>query len=264
MSTDKLNNEQGTDRMDNDRTVAGTDRMDAGTARMDGSQGASQTGGGTIFAEGQTIVLNGNNCIIESLISMGSGEAVVYKIKRDGKHYALKHYKPNMPLSDTAKKVLAKIRDNPKDRVVRIFDFGNYLGQDFEIMEYAEGGTLGEYIKKSGPIRDTRLKDIVKQINEGLQQLHGYYKIIYQDLKPENVFFKDASRLQLVLADFGISSVMHDNSEEVEVIASNTDLYAAPELARKGNRTEVIVTPAVDYFALGITMYELWLGACWT
>lgn len=255
MSTDKLNNEQGTARMD-----AGTDRMDAGTARMDGSQGASQTGGGTIFAEGQTIVLNGNNCVIESLISMGSGEAVVYKIKRDGKHYALKHYKPNMPLSDTAKKVLAKIRDNPKDRVVRIFDFGNYLGQDFEIMEYAEGGTLGEYIKKNGPIRDTRLKDIVKQINEGLQQLHGYYKIIYQDLKPENVFFKDSTRLQLVLADFGISSVMHDDNEEVEVIASNTDLYAAPELARKGNRTEVIVTPAVDYFALGITMYELWLG----
>jgi len=48
--------------------------------------------------------------------------------------------------------------------------------------------------------------------------------------------------------------------EEVEVTASITDLYAAPELAHKGNRNEVMVTPSVDYFALGITMFELWLG----
>jgi hypothetical protein len=48
--------------------------------------------------------------------------------------------------------------------------------------------------------------------------------------------------------------------EEVEVTASITDLYAAPELAHKANRKEVMATPSVDYFALGITMFELWLG----
>ncbi|MDR0313117.1 MAG: protein kinase [Treponema sp.] len=245
-----------TARMSTDSTA----RMDAGTARMGGSQGTSLASGGTIFADGQTIVLNGKNCVIEKLISMYSGEADIYKIQIDGQFYAMKYYKPNMPLSDTAKNVLTKIRDNPKERVVRIFDFGSYNGQDFEIMEYAEGGTLGEYIRKNGTIRDTKLKAVIKQINEGLRQLHEYYKVIYQDLKPENVFFRDAKRSSLVLADFGISSVMQDDSEEVEVIASNTDLYAAPELAIKGKRTEVIVTPAVDYFALGITMYELWLG----
>jgi len=53
---------------------------------------------------------------------------------------------------------------------------------------------------------------------------------------------------------------MKGYDKEVEVTASITDLYAAPELAHKGNRNEVMVTPAVDYFALGITMLELWLG----
>ena len=265
-STDKLSDNQGTARMD-----GGTDRMDAGTARMDGSQGTSPAGGGTIFADGQTLVLNGKNCVIEKLISMGSGEAVVYKINIDGKPYALKHYKPKMDLSDTAKKLLTKIRDNPQERIIKIFDFGSYDGQDFEIMEYAEGGTLGEYVKKKGAIRDANLKGVVKQINEGLRQLHGFYKAIYQDLKPENIFFKDAQRTSLVLADFGISSVMQDGNEEVEVTVNSTDLYGAPELAvkmgdilaiQKGRMddTKVIVTPAVDYFALGITMYELWLG----
>jgi alpha-tubulin suppressor-like RCC1 family protein len=253
-----------TDKLSTDSTAilgTGTARMADGTARMNTSQSASPAGVGTIFAEGQTIVLNGKNCVIEKLISMGSGEAVVYKMSIDGKPYALKHYKPNTPLGETAKKVLAKIRDNPKDRIVRIFDFGSYNGQDFEIMEYAEGGTLGDYVKKHGAIRDANLKGVVKQLNEGLQQLHGFYKVIYQDLKPENIFFRDAQRSSLVLADFGISNVMQDGSEEALVTVNVTDLYGAPELAHKADRTKGIVTPAVDYFALGITMYELWLGA---
>jgi len=97
-------------------------------------------------------------------------------------------------------------------------------------------------------------------IVEGLEQLHGEHKVIYQDLKPENIYFRDAKKTSLVLADFGISSIMKGYDKEVEVTASITDLYAAPELAHKGNRNEVMVTPAVDYFALGITMFELWLG----
>jgi serine/threonine protein kinase len=251
-----MSDSQGTARMD-----AGTARMDAGTARMDGGQGADSTGAGVVLTNGQTVVLNGKNCVIESLISMGSGEAVVYKVQMDGKAYALKHYKPNTPLSDTAKKVLTKIRDNPQGRVVKIIELGKLNDQDYEIMEYAEGGTLDHYLRKTGGIKDiNKIKGVVKQLNEGLQQLHGFYNIIYQDLKPENIYFRDAARSSLILADFGISSVMQAGSDEVEVTASVTDLYAAPELARKGNNTQVSVTPAVDYFALGITLYELWLG----
>jgi serine/threonine protein kinase len=239
---------------------AGTDRMDAGTAKMTAAT-ASPNKAGVVFTSGQAIVLKGKNCVIDSMISMGSGEAVVYKINIDGKPYAFKLYKPNMPLSDTAKKVITKIKDNPKDRVIKIYDFGRYNEQDFEIMEYAEGGTLDQYLKNNGAIHDTtKIKNIVKMITEGLEQLHREYKVIYQDLKPENIYFRDANKTSIVLADFGISSMMAGYDEEVEVTASITDLYAAPELARMGNEIKVIVTPAIDYFALGITMFELWLG----
>ena len=238
-----------------------TEKMDKqGTARMESAK-ASPKKAGVVFSSGQAIILNGRNCVIESTISGSSGEAVVYKATIDGKPYALKLYKPNMPLSDTAKKVIKKIKDSPRDRIVKIYDFGSYNDQDFEVMEYAEGGTLEEYLKSSGAIHDmTKIKNIVKMIVEGLEQLHGEYKVIYQDLKPENIYFRDAKKTSLVLADFGISSIMKGYDKEVEVTASITDLYAAPELAHKGNRNEVMVTPSVDYFALGITMLELWLG----
>ena len=254
MSTERMNDNQGTARMDNDRTVAGT-------ARMDGNKGGSVTAAGVVFASGQEVVLNGKDCVIDSTISGSSGEAIVYKVTIDGKPYALKLYNPNTPLSETAKKVIAKIKDNPKNRVIKIYDFGKYNEHDFEVMEYAEGGTLDQFLKSNGALHDTtKIKNIVKMITEGLEQLHRESKVIYQDLKPENIYFKDAAKTSLVLADFGISSVMEGYDEEVEVTASITDLYAAPELAHKGTRNEVIVTPAVDYFALGITMFELWLG----
>jgi len=247
-----------TEKMDDNQ---GTAKMEAGTAKMDGNKGGVATSAGVVFVSGQTIVLNGRNCVIDGVISGSTGEAVVYKVIIDGKPYALKHYKPNTPLSDTAKKVIAKIKDNPRDRIIKIYDFGSYNEQDYEIMEYAEGGTLDQYLKSNGAIHDTtKIKNIVNMITEGLEQLHGYYRIIYQDLKPENIYFKDTNKTSIVLADFGISSVMQGYDEEVEVTASVTDLYAAPELRHKANRKEVMATPSVDYFSLGITMLELWLG----
>jgi len=268
-ATVRVDQDDATVRVDQDDATVRVDQDDA-TVRVDQNAPAAVNSGpavtvkkmaGSIFSAGHTLVLNNRNCTIESLISQGSGEAVVYKVKIDGKPYVLKHYKTDTPLSATAKKVLTRIKDKPKDRVIRVFDHGNYNGQDFEIMELADGGTLTKYISDNGALHNvTVFKSIVKQITEGLEQLHGHYKIIYQDLKPDNIYFKDANRTSLVLADFGISSVMEGMEDEVEVKANITDLYAAPELASKGKRTQVLVTPAVDYYALGITMMELWLG----
>jgi len=247
--------------MSTERIQDGTDRIDSSTAIIGGTQTATVTGAGDVFAPGQTLVLNDTECVIESMISWGSGEAIVYKITINNRPYVFKHYKQSASLSDSAEQVLARIRNNPKDRVVKIIDFGRYNDQDFEIMEYAEGGTLDQYLRENGSMRDIKkLKNIVRMINEGLRQLHGEYRVIYQDLKPENIFFRDANKSSIILADFGISSVIQDDNDKAEVTANVTGLYAAPELARKGNETTVLVTPAVDYFALGITMMELWLG----
>ena len=38
------------------------------------------------------------------------------------------------------------IKNNPHERIVKILDFGKYNNQDYEIMEFAEGGTLTEYL----------------------------------------------------------------------------------------------------------------------
>jgi uncharacterized protein YgiM (DUF1202 family) len=233
------------------------------TARADDTvqeTGTAAAMSGVVLATGQTIVLNGKDCTIENRIK-SSGEADVYIIKIDGKPYIFKHYRPDKPLSDTAREVLSKIKNNPHDRIIKIIDFGKYNNQDYEIMEFAEGGTLDEDLKQRGAINDEKkLKNIVKMINEGLKQLHDKYNVIYQDLKPENILFRDEKQTKLVLADFGISSVMETGAKKAKVVASLTDLYGALELKGKTGHKEVVATPAVDYYSLGITMIEMWLG----
>jgi serine/threonine protein kinase len=257
MSTVRLDDNQGTARIDDNQ---GTARIDnnQGTARIDDSQGTAiipnsdntlqisgagnasgimsqpkidmqglasdQKRTGEVFVDGQIIDLNGKNYTIESIISMNSGEAVIYKIKSmDGKSYVLKHYKLDTPLTDAAKEVIKKIKDNPQEKIVKVYDFGRHNEQDFEIMEYAEGGTLDQYLKENGPQHEQKvLKDFVKQITEGLEQLHGVLNIIYQDLKPENIYFRDISKTSIILADFGISSLMRPGEDSVLVTASVT------------------------------------------
>ena len=280
---DSQNDNQGTQRIDSQSDNQGTQRIDNYQANASdtpaqkaddsvstavpavvqshvAAQGAVVDGNktGEVFSSGQVVELNGVNYFVEEMISMSSGEAVIYRVSKEGKDYVLKHYKLGYDLPDA---VLTKLKNNPKDKLVALYDFGRHFQQNFEVMEYAQGGNLAEYVKEKGAVKDVeKLKNIVGQLNEGLQQLHADHKIIYQDLKPDNIYFRDKAKTSVILADFGISSVMQPGKNEAEVRANATKEYAAPELARVGNNTQVLVDPSVDYFALGITMLYLWIG----
>jgi serine/threonine protein kinase/ankyrin repeat protein len=283
MSTERLDENKGTVRVEESGSTqrldntGSTQRLDQGdsTQRLDGgsTQGAAvkqaaqimpeistaaANKAGEVFSVGNVVELGGNNYIIDSVISMSSGEAVIYQISRQDKPYVLKFYKPGFSMPSN---VLTVIRDNPRENIIKLYEFGTYVGQNYEIMELAQGGTLSDYIKKDGAIKDINLlKNIIGQISEGLHQLHKDLRIIYQDLKPENIYFKDKDRKNIVIADFGISSVMRSGEDLAEVNANATMEYAAPDLARILNQKEVIVGPPVDYFALGVTMMQLWQG----
>ena len=230
-----------------------TTRYDA-TIRADG--------GGVVgdhIQVGSSIILNGKSYKIESRVKT-SEEATVYIVNDGNNQFVLKHHQPLRPLSDNAKEIINKIIKTPHKRIIGMIESGTYNNQDYELMEYALGGTLSEYLSKKGITDITQLKKIIKMINEGLQLLHNTYNVIYQDLKPGNIFFRDVNQTELVLADFDISTVMEPNEKKATVVADLTDLYGALELSPKTGHKFVIATPAVDYYSLGITILEMWLG----
>jgi serine/threonine protein kinase/ankyrin repeat protein len=264
-----------------DQGAGGTARIDAqgpaGTARVDaaadiGAGGTQRLGsvmaptaapaaddGALHLGVGQVAVLKGRSYRIESELSTTTSEARTYIVSEGAQRLVLKHYRPGIRAPQA---VLTRIQAQAHVNVVTIVDFGSQAGQDFEILSYMAGGTLDQLLRTKGPIRDvTQLRRLTASIVDGLAHLHEQVGVIYQDLKPENILISGPDLAQVVLADFGISTLRQSGSPDVQVTANGTREYAAPELARFGNETKTFVTDKVDYFALGITLLECWQGS---
>ena len=269
---DALQAEDATVRLDpaqdaTQRLDPATQRLDEATQRLAAAIPApaatpsAAPDRGEFFAAGQHLEFNGVAYEIVRELNAQSGEAVTYVVRESGaagQEWVLKHYRPGVKVPAD---LLGKIRDLPHGDIVRVRDFGRRNAQDFEIMEFARGGSLADLLREKGALRDlAALKRIAAEVDAGLQHLHGAIGAIYQDLKPDNILFRDASRSDVVLADFGISSLIAPGSQAATVKAHGTREYAAPELARFGNQTDAQVDAGVDYFALGITLLECWNG----
>jgi serum/glucocorticoid-regulated kinase 2 len=129
-----------------------------------------------------------------------------------------------------------------------------YAFQDDEtlyiIMDYLSGGDLRYLICRRNYFTELETKFIAACITLNLNYIHEK-NIIHRDLKPENLVF--GSNGYLHLTDFGIALEYHRGDKGVRS-ASGTPGYMAPE-AITNKRQEF----SVDYFALGVIVYELML-----
>jgi serine/threonine protein kinase len=190
-------------------------------------------------------------------LSDNSGEAQVFLVKGDEGEMVLKIYYPNF----TIKKTLMRIIQNfNMEMVVKIVDYGKtYVdgkNRDYELMEYLQGGTLADYDIDGN---FNQFRRIALQAAAALAYCHNN-NIIHKDIKPSNYFFRDKGHKEVVLGDFGISSVMEGEERLHRTTQARTPVYAAPEMYNDVIDGEVEITPAADYYSLGITLMTLWLG----
>ena len=117
------------------------------------------------------------------------------------------------------------------------------------IMDYLSGGDLRFHICKKQFFSEYETKFLAACITLSLNYIHDK-NVIHRDLKPENLVFGADGYLHLT--DFGIAM---EYQKEGVISASGTPGYMAPEA--------IINKPhdfCVDYFALGVIVYELMLG----
>ena len=130
-----------------------------------------------------------------------------------------------------------------------------YAFQDDEtlyiIMDYLSGGDLRYHICRRNFFTEEETKFIAACITLSLNYIHDR-NVIHRDLKPENLVFGGDGYLHLT--DFGIA-MGYKRGDPGVTSASGTPGYMAPEA--------IINKPhdfAVDYFALGVIVYELMMG----
>jgi hypothetical protein len=190
-------------------------------------------------------------------LSDNSGEAQVFLVRGEEGDRVLKIYYPNFTIKRTLMRIIQNIG---MEMIVKIDDFGKtYVdgkNRDYELMEYLRGGTLNHY-DLDGDFNQFRR--IAMQAAAALAYCHNN-NVIHEDIKPSNFFFRNTDHKELVLGDFGISSVLEGDEKVHRTTQARTPVYAAPEMYNDVIDGEVEITPAVDFYSLGITLMTLWLG----
>ena len=129
------------------------------------------------------------------------------------------------------------------------YQYKDYL---YNIMDYAEGGELSQLINSDIEIPEFKIKDIFKQIIEGVKFIHGK-NVIHRDLKPNNILFLDKEKTHIVIIDFGISGI--SNGLNKEIIKAGTFKFTPPEILSKNNFQS---SNKIDIWSLGVILYLMY------
>ena len=137
--------------------------------------------------------------------------------------------------------------------IVEMYDVGVDDGLYFIVMEYVDGKTLKQLIKKRGNLTLSEAIDIMLQLTDGMSHAHDSY-IIHRDLKPQNIMIKDDG--QIKITDFGIAMALNSTQLTQTNSVMGSVHYLPPEQASgKGS------TIKSDIYSMGIIFYELLTGS---
>lgn len=118
------------------------------------------------------------------------------------------------------------------------------------VLDYYQGGELFFHLKDQRRFREEVARIYVAEIAMAFGHLHSH-DIIYRDLKPENILLDNDGHV--CLTDFGLAKEV--NPGEKTQTFCGTPEYLAPEIITASGHDK-----AVDWWSLGILLYELTVG----
>jgi len=144
--------------------------------------------------------------------------------------------------------------------VVTIFDYGETAdGSCFIAMEYLQGRTLSEEMKRNGRLSPERAIHIAKQVSRALREAHTL-GVVHRDMKPGNVFLlkKDDDDDFVKVLDFGLVKEAstpegQDHTQIGQIMGSPR--YMAPEQVQGKH-----VDARTDIYSLGAMLYAMLAG----
>ena len=136
--------------------------------------------------------------------------------------------------------------------IVEVYDVGVEDGSHYIVMEYIDGKTLKQLLKKRESLTLSEVIDIMTQLTDGISHAHESY-IIHRDIKPQNIMIEDDGRVKIT--DFGIAMALNATQLTQTNSVMGSVHYLPPEQASGKS-----ATVKSDIYSLGILMYELLTG----
>jgi eukaryotic-like serine/threonine-protein kinase len=137
--------------------------------------------------------------------------------------------------------------------ILNVFDFGEYEGVPYMIVELVPGGSLQERMRRGPTLRHETVVKLLRGIASALDYAHGL-GVVHRDVKPANVLLgKDENP---ILADFGLAKLLAAASvKTMSGATTGTPAYMAPEQVVGG-----AIGPAADRYALTTMAFEMLTG----
>ena len=137
--------------------------------------------------------------------------------------------------------------------VLNVFDFGEFEGTPYMVVEYVQGGSLAGRTKQ-GPLDRASALRFLRGIGDALDYAHSL-GIVHRDVKPANVLLGAGDTP--ILADFGLAKLLQSSSiKSMTGVTTGTPAYMAPEQV-----TGSQVGPAADRYSLAVMAFEMLTGS---
>jgi len=211
----------------------------------------------------------GKNDDMNALVGRSLGQfRIVERIGAGGMATVFKAYQPNLDRYVAIKVLPAYHARDPifvkrfvqearavaklvHPNILQIHDFGEQDNITYIVMEYVEGGTLKDRLKR--PIAVPEAVDYMIQAAEGLNCAHNN-GIVHRDVKPANMLLRKDG--YLLLSDFGIAKILEGTTNLTRVgTGIGTPQYMSPEQG-----TGQAVDRRSDIYSLGIVLFHCLAG----
>ncbi len=151
-----------------------------------------------------------------------------------------------------------------QSNIVDVTDFGyTEQGNAFFVMEYVEGESLAEIIKKRAPLPLHHVVAITAQVALALYSAHSK-GIVHRDMKPENILITSRDEISpfVKIVDFGISKIIGTGltARKERTLTKAGAIFGTPEYMSPEQAGGQQVDTRTDIYSLGIMMYEMLTG----
>jgi serine/threonine protein kinase len=144
--------------------------------------------------------------------------------------------------------------------VASVFHLGKSADGYFYAMEFVEGETLENLIKRARRLEPKIALEIARQVAAGLAAIHEQ-SLVHRDIKPTNIMVKltDGGLLTAKIIDLGLAKPITDASTGV-AISTPGAFAGTPEFASPEQFAGVPVDIRSDLYSLGVTLWEMLTG----
>lgn len=140
--------------------------------------------------------------------------------------------------------------------LVRVIDVSSESGLYFLIMDYVEGESAGERLKRRGKLSEEEAIEVALGAADGLGEAHRR-SIVHRDVKPDNILIDKEGRIHV--ADLGLAKACSTEGDtDLPSLTQTRGMMGTPEYMPPEQFVSAKdVTPAADVWSLGTTLFKL-------